>query len=237
MSVIINITVNIPKLIREVLKDLRSCHYRWKVKDWDLVGWFSMWAQRLGLVWGSAGAQLIPSSPWCPLSILSGGKCNPRLAGPCPALRCLLSFVTSLHSFPHCKLRGLRRETLLHKTWRNHSCVCRRLPRGQDSGRLTVVRTLNTHTTWLHIYKTPHLLFFRQGFYWLAVSVLPPTSSSLQPVYDSSTMYYSSPTCVYVHVKKIHSNQFKELQFTSHNALPLIILLSILALIYHSGSS
>lgn len=43
----------------------------------------------------------IQASPRCPLSILSGGKCNQRLAEPCPALQCLLSFVTSLHSFIH----------------------------------------------------------------------------------------------------------------------------------------
>lgn len=51
------------KLITEVFKDLKCCHCRWKVKDWDLVGWAGVRAQRLGLVWGSAGAQLIPSSP------------------------------------------------------------------------------------------------------------------------------------------------------------------------------
>ena len=96
-----------------------------KGERWDLVGWFSWWALRL--VWGSAIAKLIPAGPWCPLSILSGGKCNPCLAGPCSALRCLLSSVTSLHSFPHCKLPGLRRETFLLKTWRDHSCVCQRV--------------------------------------------------------------------------------------------------------------
>lgn len=154
MSAIINITAKIPKLIREVFKDPKSCHYRWMVKDWDMVGWFSMWAQRL-LVWGSAGAQLIPSSPWCPLSILSGGKCNPRLAGPCPALRCLLSSVTSLHSFPHCKLWGLRRETLLHKTWRNHSCVCVRAERDYAGVRAVAdwpqsEPQTHTQTRWLH---------------------------------------------------------------------------------------
>lgn len=101
------------QLIREQSTDLQSCRWRWKVKDWVVVGWFSLssgvW------VWGSAGAKLIPASPWCPLSILSGGKCNPRLARSWPALQCLLSFVTSLHSFHHCKLLGLRRETLLHQ--------------------------------------------------------------------------------------------------------------------------
>lgn len=99
------------------------------------------------LVWSEGQLELSWSEPvpWHPLSILSGGKCNPRLARPWPAQQCLLSFVTSFHSFPHCKLLGLRREMLLHKTWHNHSCVCQRLPWGQEGGWLTVATTLYTH--------------------------------------------------------------------------------------------
>lgn len=55
------------------------------------LNWLEAWAQTLGLVSGWDGAKLILASPWCLLSILSGGKCNPCPTEPWPALRCLLS--------------------------------------------------------------------------------------------------------------------------------------------------
>lgn len=47
-----------------------------------MVGWFNLSSENgSGL---RVRAKLIPARPWCPLSILSGGKCSPRLARPCP---------------------------------------------------------------------------------------------------------------------------------------------------------
>lgn len=76
----------------------------------------ALFSQRMGLVWGSARTKLIPARPWCPLSILSGGKCNPRLTGPllcsmvCLILRHLPPFISSLQA------GGITKRKLLFKT-------------------------------------------------------------------------------------------------------------------------